>query len=109
MRASLVRGNLVEEGQLMVTGVFGGMERTTGECFLVEVEHRDAATLLPIIQQHVRPGNIVYSDEWSSCHRINSSTGLVHKTVNHTLHFVDPASGAHTQGIEGMCGAAVKE
>ena len=42
--------------------VFGGMERTTGECFLVEVEHRDAAaTLLPIIQQFVRPGSIVYS------------------------------------------------
>ena len=38
--------------------VFGGMERTTGECFLVEVEHRDAATLLPIIQQFVRPGSI---------------------------------------------------
>ena len=74
----------------------------TGECFLVEVAHRDAATLLPIIQQHVRPGSIVYSDEWSSYHRINSSTRLVHKTVNHSLHFVNPVSGAHTQGIEGM-------
>ena len=28
--------------------VFGGTERITGECFLVEVEHRDAATLLPL-------------------------------------------------------------
>ena len=39
--------------------VFGGIERTTGECFLVEVEHCDAATLLPIIQQYVTPGSIV--------------------------------------------------
>ena len=82
--------------------VFGGMERTTGECFLVEVEHRDAATLLPIIQQYVRPGSIVYSDEWSSYRSLNTATGLVHNTVNHSLHFVDPATGAHTQGVEGM-------
>ena len=70
--------------------VFGGMERTTGECFLVEVEHRDTATLLPIIQQHIRPGSIVYSDEWSSYQSLNAATGLVHNTVNHSLHFVDP-------------------
>ena len=39
------RGNLIEGGHW----VFGGMERTTGGCFLVEVEHKDAATLLSII------------------------------------------------------------
>ena len=38
--------------------VFGGIERGSGKCFLVEVEKRDAATLLPSISQHVRPGNI---------------------------------------------------
>ena len=31
--------------------VFGGMQRISGKCFLDEVKHRDAATLLPIIQQ----------------------------------------------------------
>ena len=36
------RGRVVDDHWL-----FGGIERTTGECFLVEVEHRDAATLLP--------------------------------------------------------------
>ena len=34
--------------------VFGGVERMTGECFLVEVQQRDAATLLPIVQNFVR-------------------------------------------------------
>ena len=60
---------------LVVDGhwVFGGMERTTGDCFLVEVEHKDAATLLPIIQQFVRPGSIVYCDKWSSYRSLNRS------------------------------------
>ena len=31
--------------------VFGGVERETGLSFLVEVERRDAATLMPIIHQ----------------------------------------------------------
>ena len=74
--------------------VFGGIERTTGECFLVEVEHRDAATLLPIIQQYVRLGSTMYSDEWSSYFSLNAVTSLVRNTLNHSLHFVDPACGA---------------
>ena len=44
--------------------VFGGVQRITGDAFLVEVEHRDAATLLPIIQRHIRPGSTILSDEW---------------------------------------------
>ncbi|CAF1582719.1 unnamed protein product, partial [Didymodactylos carnosus] len=35
--------------------VFGGTDRDTGECFAVTVDRRDATTLLPIIQQYVRP------------------------------------------------------
>ena len=30
--------------------VFGGIERVTGRAFFVEVQQRDAATLIPIIQ-----------------------------------------------------------
>ena len=82
--------------------MFGGTERITGECFLVEVEHRDAATLLPLIQQYIRPGSVVFSDEWAAYRRITQTTGMTHQTVNHSIHFVDPATGAHTQGVEGM-------
>ena len=79
--------------------VFGGMERGSGDSFLVEVAKRDAATLLPIIAQHVQPGTVVYSDKWAAYHQLAATTGTA---VNHSLHFVDPLTGAHTQGVEGM-------
>ena len=34
--------------------VFGGIERVSGKAFLVEVAQRDAATLIPLIQQYIR-------------------------------------------------------
>ena len=34
--------------------VFRGVERITGRAFMVEVGQRDAATLIPIIQQYIR-------------------------------------------------------
>jgi transposase-like protein len=61
---------------------------------------RDAATLLPIIQKVVRPGSIVYSDEWRAYRQIQPKLGLQHETVNHSVNFVDPSTGVHTQSIE---------
>ena len=101
MRASLGRGSIIEGGLLMVIGYLEGWRGWRGR-LVNALEHRDAATLVPIIQQHIRPGSIVYSDEWSSYQSLNAATGLVHNTVNHSLHFVDPTTGAHTQGVEGM-------
>ena len=83
--------------------VFGGTKRITGECFLVEAKHQDAATLLPLIQHHIRPGSTIYSDEWKAYSRITAATELLHETVNLSLHFEDPVTGAHTQGVEVMC------
>ena len=54
--------------------MFGGMERGSGDSFLVEVAHRDAATLLPIIANHVKPGSIIYSDEWSAYNQLLATT-----------------------------------
>ena len=62
------------------------------------VDRRNTATLLPIIQ-HVQPGTVVHSDEWAAYSTI-SSAGNIHPSVNHSLHFVDPITGTHTQHIE---------
>lgn len=65
------------------------------------VGSRDAATLLPLIQQHVRPGTTVWSDEWRAYRRVQSLPAVgQHQSVNHSVNFVDPVSGVHTQHIE---------
>lgn len=82
--------------------VFGGICRETKECFLYTVPDRSALTLLPIIQESVRPGSTIISDQWRAYNQIPQipNAAYTHETVNHTYNFVDPASGAHTQTIE---------
>ena len=67
----------------------------------VPVARRDAATLLPIIQQWVVPGTRIHSDMWAAYNRI-ANLRYVHGTVNHTLNFVNPATGVHTNHVEAM-------
>lgn len=79
--------------------VFGGICRETNECFMYLVPDRSANTLLPIIRDSIRPGTTIMSDLWASYGGIRAM-GFQHLTVNHSLNFVDPITGAHTQKIE---------
>jgi len=36
--------------------VFGGIDTTTDDAFIVEVPRRDRATLMPLLQQWIAPG-----------------------------------------------------
>ena len=88
------RGRKVEEKK-----VFCGLFRQTKACFLVPVERRDKETLLPIIRAQILPDTHVISDLWRSYYCLQNE-GYKHLTVNHSLNFVNPDTGAHTQGIE---------
>ena len=57
--------------------------------------------MLPVITQHLRPGTIVHSDQWAVYNRVQGIPAVrQHNVVNHSINFVDPATGAHTQNIE---------
>lgn len=63
------------------------------------VQRRDRATLLPIIQRQCTHGSHIHSDEWPAYSTLKT-LGYIHTTVNHQQHYIDPATGAHTQAIE---------
>ena len=82
--------------------LFGGVERNTNgrRCFLVPVETRDAATLLPLIRQYIAPGTRILSDGWRAYNRIQQQAGqnYQHDVVIHERHFVDPNDhSTHTE------------
>ncbi|KAK6962554.1 hypothetical protein BgiMline_032659 [Biomphalaria glabrata] len=85
--------------------VFGGVERLSKKCFLVEVPDRTAATLTQAITQHILPGTHIVSDGWAAYANIaNINNGVYsHSVVIHQDNFVDPNdSDTHTQNIENM-------
>lgn len=61
---------------------------------------------MPIIQRRVSAGTTVHIDQWAAYNRIQRNLGLHHDTVNHSVNFVDPATGVHTQHAESNCSAA---
>ena len=83
--------------------VLGALDRDTGRCFLIPCpdNKRDAATLMPIICRWILPGSIVHTDEWGAYNSLTGA-GYTHNTVNHTIQFVEPLSGTHTNGQEGL-------
>lgn len=82
--------------------VFGMLEvhRQTRRPILKLVKTRARATLIPIIEKHVRCNSNIYSDSWRAYVNALNPRGYRHFPVNHRHHFVDPLTGSHTQHIE---------
>ena len=89
----------------MVDGrwILGMVERESGELRLEICTNnkRDRATLIPLIKRHVAPGTLIITDYWAAYNSLEQE-GFMHATVNHSQHFVDPRTGAHTQQIESL-------
>ncbi|KAI4293306.1 hypothetical protein PAPHI01_2580 [Pancytospora philotis] len=64
------------------------------------VRPRNQETLLTIIADICRPGTTVASDMWRAYRNLSRKLGMQHRTVNHSLNFVNPVDGTHTQTIE---------
>ncbi|PIK37754.1 hypothetical protein BSL78_25416 [Apostichopus japonicus] len=79
--------------------VFGGIERDSRKCFIVTVEDRSQATLIPLIEKYIEKGSVIISDCWKGYINL-SKHGYEHKTVNHSEEFVNK-EGFHTNKIEG--------
>ena len=97
----LVRRKYNVGHQVREQWVFGGYDVATKVGFMVPVDCRDAATLLPIIQKYIAPGPTIISDLWAAYNTIGT-LGYQHLTVNHSLNFVDPTTGACTNHIESV-------
>ena len=65
------------------------------------VPQKDAATLLPVINAHVAPGTIIHLDEWAVYNRVQRLSNVFsHGVVNHSINFVEPTTGVHTQNVK---------
>mmetsp|Transcript_7804 Transcript_7804/g.12949 ORF Transcript_7804/g.12949 Transcript_7804/m.12949 type:complete len:193 (+) Transcript_7804:604-1182(+) len=82
--------------------------------FLCVVPERSAATLNDIIFNRVRPMSFIYTDCWKGYITDQlQAFGYVHRTVNHSRHFVSTEeiegwAGIHTNTIEGTWSALKK-
>ena len=97
--------------------IIGAIERISKKCFvkvlleeinLAEITRdqrltrlrRDKDTLIPIIQQYIKPGSIINSDGWGAYVDLGN-LGYEHNVVIHERHFVNPDDpNIHTQTIE---------
>ena len=57
--------------------------------------------MIPIIKRKIKAGTTIISDCWRSYDCL-SEEDFKHLTVNHSLNFVNPDNGAHTQNIENL-------
>ncbi|KAI4293382.1 hypothetical protein PAPHI01_2656, partial [Pancytospora philotis] len=82
--------------------VFGIADTSRSPCigYMQIVRPRNEETLLPIIADICRPGTTVASDMWRAYRNLSRKLGLEHRMVNHSLNFVNPEDGTHTQTIE---------
>jgi hypothetical protein len=91
------RGHRVDGAWVVV-----GIERTAQKkIFLVPVPDRSSETLHSVISSHVAPGSKVITDMWKGYLNVERLS-MTHLTVNHSVNFKDPVTGACTNTAEGL-------
>uniref|UniRef100_A0A915DLQ9 ISXO2-like transposase domain-containing protein n=1 Tax=Ditylenchus dipsaci TaxID=166011 RepID=A0A915DLQ9_9BILA len=72
--------------------IFGGVERGTRKCFMVDVPDTKKETLWPYILNYILPGTTIMSDGLRSYYGLENAEGMdyEHGVVEHMYNFVDP-------------------
>ena len=87
--------------------VFGAIQESTQKMIVAVVPDRTGGTLKEKITTYILPGTRIISDQWAGYNGITAHpNNYTRLTVNHTENYVDPATGAHTQRMEGFWGNA---
>ena len=80
--------------------VLGMVERTIERrIVLIPVIRRDRETLKFLLEFHIRRGSMLITDGWRGYRGMEEN--YLRQVVNHSEHFVDPITRAHTNTIEG--------
>lgn len=87
------RGRLIEKRWVFGLAV---MSFQPPRPIFVLVNRRDQRTLENAIQRFVLPGTTVISDEWAAYRQLNR-LGYDHQTVNHSVSYVNPATGEYVE------------
>ncbi|ULT97448.1 hypothetical protein L3Y34_005334 [Caenorhabditis briggsae] len=96
-------GRMVRDGWLV-----GGIKDGTRSVFVEITGRRDQASLEAIITRYVIRGTTIRTDCWGGYNGL-AALGYVHETVNHSLNFVNPTTGVHTQRVESLWSQLKKE
>ena len=94
------RGRVIRE-----KWVFAIIDTSTKLGFITIVSDRSRNTLLPLIENRVKPGTIIHSDQWpaySAILAIPVISPFQHFTVNHSENFRNPRTGVHSNNVENM-------
>lgn len=91
-----VRKGMRGRGAKGKVAVFGLLKRG-GKVYTAIIPNAKASTLLPIIEERVRPDSIVYTDKFGAYDPLDVSN-FKHRRVNHSKTFVDKQN--HINGIE---------
>ena len=76
-----------------------GLYKSSREVRFFIVKDRKGNTLRELIRSVCTRGSTIVTDQSRGYSKLEED-GFLHKTINHSKWFVDPESGAHTQGIE---------
>ncbi|KAG0431630.1 hypothetical protein DMUE_5552, partial [Dictyocoela muelleri] len=88
--------------------VLGAVERSENRRIILKsCQKRNSDELLSFLKKYVNENSIIYTDKWRGYSKLSEHFSQ-HKTVNHSIEFVNMKNNVHINTIEG-CWSGVKK